>query len=298
MNRSLAGMVAIALLLSTFGMAFGQGYYGAPGQGAPYGGYGQGYAMPGYGQAAPGYDPGYQSPGAAAYGSSPYQAPQMGASPYGSPYQAPYPQGAQAYPHGQPQYAQPQYNQPQYGPPAQYPQSAPGNLYTEYPQVPGQPGQEVASPEGAAYFQPGALIQNEIYWDPNYDRIMNGDAGPAVEPQQQAPQPPAATQARAVPPDQRSVKRNQGPKRGQAASNRKQAPKAPSAKQAKPSLPWGTGSQSTSQSAEQNTALRWGQPRGDAAQGTQAREQVRHRAPQPQADAQSAAPARLPWGSN
>ncbi len=296
MNRSLAGMVTIALLLIGFGSAFGQGYYGgygAPSQGAPYGSYGQGYAMPGQGQAAPGHDPGYQSPPAASYSANPYQAPQMGASPYGSPAQQPYPQAAQTY--------QP-YAQPQYAPPAQYPQSAPGNYYTEYPQAAGQPGQEAAVPEG--YYQPGALIQNEIYWDPSYDRVMNGNGGQAVQMQPQAPQQPVAAQARAAAPEQRAVRRNAAPKRAQTVSNRKQTTETPaqSRKTEKPSLRWGKGVQAEKQSTEQNTAFRWGQGTSsqaapnEAAPSRQPREQVRHRAPQ--ADAQSSAPGRLPWGSN
>ncbi len=287
MNRSLTGMVAIALLLSAFGPAFGQGYYGygAPMQGVPQEGYGQGYSMPGYGQAVPEYPPGYQNP-AAGYGSSPYQAPQMGASPYGSPYQGAYPQG------GQPN--QPT-AQPQYAAPGQYQQAAPGNPYTEYPQAAGQPGPEAALPEGMSYYQPGALIQDEIYWDPNYDRAGNGNEAPVVEPQPQAPQRPVATQARAVP-SERSVRRNQGPKRGQAVTNRKQAKRAPanSDKAEKSSLQWGKGVQS--KPSTEHTAFRWGQGTGSQARDEAPKEQVRHRAPQ--TDAQSQTPGRLPWGSN
>ncbi len=286
MNRSLVQSAVIVVILGTSCLAFGQDYYGgSPMQAAPYGGYGDAQQMPGYGQTATPSYPMAPQPGA--YSPMPQEAQPM----QGSPYQGPA-----------------QYTQP--SAPSQYPQAAPqGQPYVEYPQ-PGaggdpyaqQPG--AASPQGAEYIQPGALIQNEIYWDPNYDRAVNGQA-PPPDYAQQPQQPPVATPARTVRTEQ-SRQSSRGHKKGQAVSaNRsrrdtvlRHTDTLQTEAERQP-LQWGRQAEHK-QPTERASAVRWGQSsRQEQAAGARVMSEgpssVR-RAPDPAREPQAS--TKLPWGSN
>lgn len=176
MKRWFVGILAMAVAMGGYAVAFGQYYEAAmPGQAADYGqGYGYGQAMPGYGQ---------------------YAQPQQGYGQYGQmPTGQNYPQGQAAY--AQSQGAQPQTGYENYGYPNQY--AYPGQQAAAYPQAQTQGNPYVRGSDGNSQYlsagQPYYRTPSNIYWD---GMETYHDPSEAYEVQQSQPATPSPRRASA-----------------------------------------------------------------------------------------------------
>lgn len=254
MARILAAITAVCLVIAIPGMCSAQGYYGSyPAQYQGYGGqyqgmpgaagmsqpqaYGQQYAQPEYGQPSYGAAPGYQG-----YGD--YMQSMQGYP--GATGQ--YPAAAGQYPGAGAQYP----GADQYAPAPQ--QGAPNPYYYT---VPGSGGQSYPMPDQSdsyTYADPGALVEQEIYWDPRMDAAEAREEAGVVEQQPQPVQPPAPAirQARTAPravqrPTERSAVTTRSPRQ-----TRRSTPKPPASSE---SIKWG---KKASEPEKEEKTFSWG----------------------------------------